>query len=123
MLTMSCINLLWRLRMRAALRRMKWPHASRRALRALLSMRPSSWLCGPLRSLHVESEPVLGADDTRFRSVPLVHAIELARAEVVVLGPFDRTAAQTFGVDLHGLHRGCDRCGRCGPAGGVERRF
>src|SRR5215510_9640797 len=47
--------------------------------------------------------PVLDARD--LAAVPLVDAVVELRAEVVVLGPHDRPAAQAFGIDREVLHR------------------
>src|SRR5262249_26776776 len=50
-----------------------------------------------------------------FRRIPTIDAIILARAEVVLLTPFDGTATQALRVDLYVLHCGADFCGIGGP--------
>src|SRR5262245_57742144 len=72
-------------------------------------------------SFHVVGHPVLGDGDRRFRGVPAVDAIVLAGAEMVVLAPLDRAAAQALGVDLHVLHRSADLSARGRPAGALGR--
>src|SRR4029079_10681196 len=58
----------------------------------------------PGRSLfHLVGKPVL--DQRDLCSVPTVDAIILLGAEMVVLGPFDRAAAQALEIDLEVLHR------------------
>src|SRR5262249_10740408 len=53
------------------------------------------------------------------RRIPTIDAIILARAEVVLLTPFDGTATQALRVDLYVLHCGADFCG----IGGANRPF
>src|SRR5262245_46457345 len=47
---------------------------------------------------YIECRPVLDAEDRALGLIPRVHAIVLARAEMIVLGPFDGTTAQPLGV-------------------------
>ena len=55
--------------------------------------------------------------------VPVVDPIVLPGAEVVVLGPFDRPAAQALEIDLQVLHRRQDLGRRRRPAGAFQRRL
>src|SRR5262249_56764320 len=70
---------------------------------------------GTRASLHVVGNPILGHRYRRFRRIPTIDAIILARAEVVLLTPFDGTATQALRVDLYVLHCGADFCGIGGP--------
>src|SRR5215207_8994362 len=74
-------------------------------------------------SLHLEGGPVLDAHDRAAARIPLVDAVILARAEVVVLGPLDRTAAQALGVDLEVGHGGRELFGARRPARRLQRRL
>src|SRR5262249_40863197 len=56
----------------------------------------------------IVANPVLRHHDRRLPGVPAVDAIVLAGAEMIVLAPLDRPAAQSLGVDLHRFHRGAD---------------
>src|SRR5215467_8162355 len=70
-------------------------------------------------SLHIISEPVLDHRDPG--AVPPVHPIELPGAEMVVLGPLDRAAAQPLEVDVEVLQRGLHLGGARRSARALER--
>src|ERR671931_2020677 len=97
-----------------------------RACADRISVSARAWRCtaaGTQASFHVVSDPILGHRDRRLRGVPTINAIILAGAEVVLLAPFDRPAAQALGVDLYALHRSADFCGVGRPARGFEHGF
>src|SRR5688500_4852230 len=56
-------------------------------------------------SLHIERRPVLDAYNLAACRVPLVDAVVLAGAKMVVLRPLERPPAQALEVDLQILHR------------------
>src|SRR5262245_27261810 len=75
------------------------------------------------RLLYIESLPVLHLYDAALVAVPAVDAIVLVRAEVVLLGPLDRPAAQSFGVDLDVAHGCREFLSRSRPARGFQCRL
>src|SRR5262249_60234686 len=72
-------------------------------------------------SLHRVVLPVLHARD--LVAVPLVDAVVELRAEVIILGPYDRPAAQAFGVDGQVLHRAAQLRAIGARAGRLQRRL
>src|SRR5262245_1355922 len=72
-------------------------------------------------SLHFIGFPVQHARN--LAAVPLVDAIVELRAEVVVFGPLDWSAAQAFGVDLQIFHGGAHLGGIRRPACAFQRGF
>src|SRR6185369_7250379 len=72
-------------------------------------------------SLHRVVLPVLHARD--LAAVPLVDAVVELRAEVIVLGPYDRTATQALGVDGQVLHRAAQLGAISARAGRLQRRL
>src|SRR6478736_702696 len=71
--------------------------------------------------LHVVGLPVLNARD--LAAVPLVDAVIEMRPEVVVLVPFDWSAAQALGVDLEIFHCRSDLGSVCWPTSAFECRL
>src|SRR4051812_2956649 len=58
-----------------------------------------------LTSLHIETGPVFDPRDGLLARIPVIDPVILLGAEVVVLRPHDRSAAQAFGVDGDVAHR------------------
>src|SRR5436190_1257512 len=70
-------------------------------------------------SLHIVGLPVLYTRD--LGAVPLINAVVQPRAEVIVLVPLNRAAAQAFGVDLEIFHCRTHFGGIGWPARTLER--
>src|SRR6478672_3725253 len=86
-------------------------------------MYPSRFWAGRIKcgSLHVVGLPVLDTRD--LAAVPFVDAVVQSGAEVIVLVPLDRAAAQAFGVDLEIFHGRADLGSVGRPACALKRRL
>src|SRR5262249_58019133 len=77
----------------------------------------------PSGSLYVISNPILSHRYRGFRRIPTIDAIILTRAEMVLLAPLDRPAAQALAIDLYILHCAADFRGIGGPTPALVVRF